>query len=219
MKHKAPWESHWNNLKSSVFGNFAEAYRKLVRSKSVRYYIGRYFPERGIFLECGSGTSQTSISIVKKHRKLIAIDISKEALKKARQIETMDAFVNADIFSLPFRKNSVDGIWNLGVMEHFTEEELKKIFREFLRVVKSGSYLILYWPPLFGLSEIALRPIECFHNFFSRRKFQFFPDEITRPVSKSHMRKILSSSKFRVEDIHFDSRDLFNHYVVVCKKL
>jgi ubiquinone/menaquinone biosynthesis C-methylase UbiE len=219
MRHQAPWESHWNDLRTSAFGKFSELYRKSVRSKSVRYYINRYFPDNGIFVECGSGTSQTSVSIEKRDRTLIAIDISKGALQKAKDVKTIDALVNADIFSLPFRKNSVDGIWNLGVMEHFNEEELKKAFREFHRVVKPGAYVILYWPPLFGLSEIVLGAVERFHNLISRRKLQFFPDEITHPVSKAHMRKILSSSGFAVVDIHFDFRDLFNHYVAVCRKL
>ncbi|MFH0832272.1 MAG: class I SAM-dependent methyltransferase [Candidatus Aenigmatarchaeota archaeon] len=217
MKYREQWDDHWKKLDKSFFGRLTEFHRKIIISKAVSYYMDRYFPDKGTFVECGSGTSQTSIKINKRKRRLIALDISSQALNEARNVKKIDHFIKADIFRLPFKDDCIDGIWNLGVMEHFSKSEISHVLSEFYRVMKDGSHIILFWPPMHGSSQIALRPVEKFFNMLKKEKFQFFPGEISKPKSRSHAKSLLGS-KFKVVDIHFDRRDMFTHYVVVCRK-
>jgi SAM-dependent methyltransferase len=92
--------------------------------------------------------------------------------------------IRATIFATPFRSDSIDGIWNLGVMEHFSESEIQRSLQEFRRVLKPDGVIILFWPAEKNLSRWILGPIESFVTGWRRAKFTFFPGEITRLKSK-----------------------------------
>ena len=54
-----------------------------------------------------------------------------------------------NIFNLKKSKQkNFDGIYNLGVMEHFLEDDILKILNEFNKVLKINGKIILFWPPL-----------------------------------------------------------------------
>ncbi|MBI5060818.1 MAG: class I SAM-dependent methyltransferase [Candidatus Aenigmarchaeota archaeon] len=215
--YKKNWDDYWDK-NNSWFGRVLELYRKMLIANSISYYTNKFFPDSGIFLEAGSGTSQTSIKIPKKNRKLIALDISKEALEKTRDIRNMDERVNADILCLPFKNSSLDGIWNHGVLEHFSQKRIQNILREFRRVLKPGSHAVLFWPPKHGSAQIALNPIEFALNLVMRRKFQLFPDEISKLSCRSEARYIIEKSGLEFVDVYFNHKDLFTNYAVVCRK-
>jgi SAM-dependent methyltransferase len=218
------WTEHWKkiNKKESFFGRILNWYRYNIIANAVKYYFDRYFPKKGTYIEMGSGTSQTSIKIIKRQRKLIAFDISKPALEEAKKIPQIDSVILGDIFKTKLKSNSVDGIWNLGVMEHFTEKEIIKILNEFERVSKPGAHMILFWPPKFGSSELVLGFFEFFINIKNKitgkKPFHFFPGEITRLKSKAHARRIIEKTSLKFVDAHFNARDGFTHIVVICKK-
>jgi hypothetical protein len=71
------WSRHWSgNQQQSVSQRFFSFYRSAVFAWGVRYFIERHFPQAGVFVEAGSGTSETS-SRIHKHggaRKLLALD-------------------------------------------------------------------------------------------------------------------------------------------------
>lgn len=218
---KEIWDKHWHkiNKKSIFFGRFLEAYRKFLIANAVQYYFEKYFPKQGIFVEMGSGTSQTSCKIIKHKRILIALDISEHALTEAKKIPQINKIIQADIFKTPFKNNSINGIWNLGVMEHFNERDIIKILNEFHRVLKKDSYVILFWPPIYGSSEVVLGFFEKIVNLFKKNKFHFFPGEITRLISRKHAKKLISKSKLKFLNAYFNYKDNFTHVVVVCKKM
>ncbi|MFO1046199.1 MAG: class I SAM-dependent methyltransferase [Planctomycetaceae bacterium] len=152
------WDNHWKRQRTSIFGSLCTFYRRHFRARSVAYYFDRYFPTTGVFAECGSGSSETSCRIRLHQRKLIAIDFSEEALSRAARMPQISVCIRADIRNLPFADNSLDGIWNLGVMEHFEEDDQLLILREFHRVVKPGGSVLLWWPPTAALDFLVLSP-------------------------------------------------------------
>ena len=214
---QAEWDTHWSKGYISLNG-FFNFYRKYVMSNALSYFFEKYFKKEGIFVECGSGSSMTSYSLKKHGRKLVALDISGMALKEAGKIKKIDYFVHADILKLPFKPESVDGIWNLGVLEHFTGEQIDTILQEFSRVLKKGSYLVMFWPPVYSSTGIAYRTIEKLIKIFTGRTFRFYPDEISRLRSKSHGREIMKRNKFSYVKVFFPWRNCFGDLVVVAKK-
>lgn len=219
MNYKQDWDTHWESLSndSSVFSKILTFYRINIISRAVNHYFEHFFKEKGTFVECGSGTSQDVLKVNKKRRKLIALDISKKALEEASKIRKIDKCIQGDIFDLPFKDNSIDGIWNLGVMEHFSKKQIIMIFNEFFRVLKKGGRVIIFWPPVFGSSELVLGLIESIIHIF-KKNFYFFPNEITRLKSKKHARDIISKTKFKLKGIHFNYLDLFTHIVILLEK-
>src|SRR5271157_2786506 len=110
------------------------------------HYAKRHFPASGIFVEAGCGSAESSDRIDRHGRQLIGLDFSASALQVAQRVGNMDMLIQGDVFSLPFRSHSVDGIWNLGVMEHFTETQICSCLREFRRVLKPDGVILLLWP-------------------------------------------------------------------------
>ena len=214
------WDRHWATLsgRSSLFGRVASLVRTQLLSRAVRHYAEAFFPAPGLFVEAGCGTAQSSSRLDGRARTLAALDFSLLALREARRVPVFGAFVEADIFRLPFRANSVSGLWNLGVMEHFEAPAGRLVLEEFRRVLKPGSVALLFWPPEFGASRLVLAPVETLVSFFRKTPFRFFPDEVNRLRSREHARQTLLEAGFEPAAVDLTPRDLFIHLVVVARK-
>lgn len=211
------WDRHWANEFLSLNSIF-KFYRKYIMSNALSFFFEKYLPSKGIFVECGSGSSLTSYLIKKHKRKLIALDLSNVALRQAKRLKNLDFFIQADTISLPFKPDSVDGIWNLGVMEHFAQKDIDKAMQEYVRVLKKGSYVVLFWPPVYSSTGVAYRAIEKIIKVLSGREFRFYPNEISRLRSRKEAKMIMKRNGFRNCKVYFPWRNFFGDLVVVAKK-
>lgn len=192
------WSSHWGEEhQGGIAQRFFSIYRKHVFARTVAHFLDRYFPRNGVFVEAGSGTAETSVRVDKRGgtRALIAMDIVFPVLKMCDPV--MDARVCGDNFRMPFLDSSLDGVWNLGVMEHFTHPQIDEMMREFHRALKPGGRLILFWPAKNSIPQKLLWAVAFLINLKKReRKFQFHPDEISQLQSNRQAREILWRNGF-----------------------
>jgi len=214
------WDVHWTSLENgrSVFSMASKLMRRYVFQPMVSFYCDAFFPESGVFIEMGCGTAYSSAQLPKRNRTLIGLDFSAVALQAANVHGSMDSLINADIFDVPCESDSLDGIWNLGVMEHFSEVEIHKALREFNRVLKPGGVVVLFWPTERNLSRWLLAPLERVLSWWRRSEFTFFPDEISRLSSKDEAARLMESEGFRVIRTEFNWRSAFIHMAVVAVK-
>lgn len=210
------WESHFSSKSSQKLIYFI---RTRLIARSVRNFIDRYFKDSGIFMEMGSGSSQTSVLLNKRSRKLYALDFAFNAVSHARFIPVMDGGIQGNLFSLPFRNDSVDGIWNLGVMEHFTDSEIDTILAEFHRALKSGSCAILFWPPLIGWYKIAALILETLLSLVKIKRVKLYPDEINLIRGRKKIKSFCDRNGFILERCSGVCWDLFAYKVVVIRKI
>ena len=214
------WTEHWSDSNQhSVSQRFFSFYRKAVFARAVAYFVDRYLPAEGLLVEAGSGTSETSMLIDKRDgsRTLLALDLIRPVLERCHPV--MDVRVCGDIFKLPFQNNSLDGIWNVGVMEHFTHEQIDAILREFRRALKPGGRIVLLWPAKFSIPQRILRILEWFINL--RRgadKFRFHPDEISQLRSVRQGKEVLGRNGFRPVAIDIGLRTLMAFETLVGEK-
>jgi SAM-dependent methyltransferase len=214
------WTDHWSDdNQSTIAQRFFSLYRQMIFSRTVRHFIDKYFPSTGLFLEAGSGTSETSMRINKHNgaRKLIALDIILPVVERCHLI--MDVRICGDIFQLPFSTNSIDGIWNVGVMEHFTPAQIDVILSEFHRVLRSDGRLILLWPGVDSIPQRLLRTVEkAVHSQWHNYGFHFHPAEISQLKSVAEGRQILSRNGFEILEIETGLRSLFAFKILVGQK-
>lgn len=149
------WDEYWD-VKNPLYKSLSKIYRKYIMAPTVKKYYDGYFPNKGIFLEAGSGTSEISMTVSKKKRIFISLDINEKVLKFIKNPKT-DFKIKGDILKLPFRSNTIDGIFNAGVMEHFNLKELEIILKEFERVLKYDGYIILFWPWEYSITTTLFR--------------------------------------------------------------
>jgi SAM-dependent methyltransferase len=193
------WLAHWApELQQSLAQRFFSFYRRAVFARTVRHFVDRFLAREGVLVEAGSGTSETSILLAPRRaeRTLVALDLIPAVLRRGAPI--MDARVAGDIFQLPFTDGSVDGIWNVGVMEHFTHEQIDRILAEFRRVLRPGGRVVLLWP---GTDSIPQRMLDAVAWVVNLRhtagpRFRFHPPEISRLRSRRQGREVLRRSGF-----------------------
>lgn len=217
---KETWDKHWfakNEIKNLIFERSVSFYRKYLTGTQVCTHVNRYFSKKGIFLEMGSGTCESSYRVSKQDRSLGAVDISEYALLRARSTSKMDFFIQADIFKLPLKNSSIDGIWNVGVMEHFSKEDLIKILNEFNRVLKKNSYCILFWPWTIAPSHIIFSSYEKIFRIVGIYK-QVFPRATSMFKHRKSIENMLKVAGFSNVTFHLPLFD-FTHVVVVGHKL
>ena len=126
--------------------------------------------------------------------------------------------VRGDILHLPLCTESIDGVFNLGVMEHFTLDDIKEILDQFRGAIKPNGKIILFWPPRFGLSVMFLKLVHFLLNTVLRQGIELHPKEITLVRSKGQVNDILKRSGLTLVEYHFGMRDLYTHAVVVAEK-
>lgn len=210
------WKDHWAEARqNTAVQRFFSWYRKVVFSRTVRHYCERYFPPQGVFLEAGSGTSETSMRMDKLggRRTLVALDIVPSVLKRCHPV--MDVRLSGDIFHLPFADASLDGLWNVGVMEHFTHAEIDSILSEFRRVLKPRAPMVLFWPGADSVPQKLLAAVQRLVRICGRPGFRFHPPEISRLRSLRQGRRILERNGFEVHDLGFGLRSLFAFKLLV----
>lgn len=214
------WDRHWRALDepSSLFGRLASLVRRLVLRPAVAVYAGRHLPARGLHLEAGCGSAEASAGIVPGERRMLGLDLSLAALRRARGRPPHRWLVAADLRSLPLRDDSVAGSWNLGVMEHFPQQEGIAVLRELGRVLAPGGVALLFWPPELGSSRWVLAPLEWLRTRLTGRPFRFFPDEVNRLSSRRQARAVLAAAELEPLAIDLTWRDAFIHLVVVARK-
>jgi ubiquinone/menaquinone biosynthesis C-methylase UbiE len=215
------WSTHWSDDRQrTIAQRFFSFYRKAVFARAVRHFIDRYFPPAGVFVEAGAGTSETSMRLNKRNgsRLLVAVDIVLPVLHRCHPI--MDVKVCGDIFHLPFREESVEGIWNVGVMEHFAHDQIDGILREFHRVLKRGGRMVLLWPgvdsPPQKLLKVAAKLIQM---TTAEKNFQFHPEEISQLKSLGEGREVLVRNGFSALRVDHGFRSLMAFKTLVGVKV
>ncbi|HWW02310.1 MAG TPA: glycosyltransferase [Candidatus Acidoferrum sp.] len=216
------WDDYWKNAKSGggiVYDTIAAFYRKAIIRPTLNYFVRAYFPANARVLHAGCGSGQVDADI-REHVKITGLDISVNALNLYRRNNKDHCEVkHGSIFEIPLGDGEVDGIHNLGVMEHFTPGEIRRILGEFSRVLKPGGRMIIFWPPEFGASVLFLKAVKGFLEKVLRRKnVKFHPDEITRVQSRRHAVHFFEESGFRVLRYYFGLKDFFTQCVIVVEK-
>jgi len=221
LKDEQGWGNYWSGKNKPtllIYDLIAAFYRKFIIRPSLNHFILKHFHSDARLLHAGCGSGQVDLDIGRRIG-ISALDISAEALsiyKKANK--HYRELIHGSIFAIPVDSASYDGVYNLGVMEHFTEEEIARILDEFNRVLKPGGKIVLFWPPEFGLSVMFLKFVHLIMNRMLKKDIALHPKEITRLSSKQQAHGYLERAGFLLVGYHFSIRDLFTYVVVVGEK-
>ncbi|MBN18075.1 MAG: hypothetical protein CL758_01125 [Chloroflexi bacterium] len=215
------WDKYWENPKgitNKLYGIIANFYRNKLIKPNLNKIIKKHFPEKSNLLHAGCGSGKVDKDFTINHS-VFALDMSSNALKVYRSIHNaQEEIIQGTIFSIPIKSSSLDGIYHLGVMEHFSLDEIKQILPEFQRILKNEGKMIVFWPPKFGLSVIVLNTIHLILNKILRLNIKLHPDEITLIKSRKHAQNIFSQSNFKIIEYSFGFYDFFTYCMLVVQK-
>ena len=221
---RAEWDSYWqegarDSTATIWYDRVARFYRKWIIERSLNHYIDQNFTPDSLLLHAGCGSGEVDHHVV-KCAQVTALDISDAALARYSSLHNGKArIISGDLRSLPIPEHSFDGVYNLGVMEHFDDDEIERIMREFSRVLTENGRVVIFWPPSYGLSVFALRAIHFVLNSVLRRNVRLHPHEPSLIRSRTYARSLLERCGFDLKGYYFGPRDLFTYAVVVGEKV
>lgn len=169
-------------------------------------------------IHAGSGAGEVD-SCVSGKFKITAVDISKNAVQKYSELHPGNKAIQLDIFKLEILKESYDGIYNLGVMEHFSPRECELILKSAHSVLKPGGKVVLFWPPHYGLSVLFLHVVHTVLRVLQGKNFQsLHPEEPNKASTPRAARELLLRSGFSLDRFSFSPRDAFTYIAIVGTK-
>lgn len=221
LKVQTEWDSYWNKERKSeniFYDLIAVFYRVFIIRRILNHFIRKHFVKNSQVLHAGCGSGQVDAGVA-RWAELSALDISTKALEiYTKTNPSVKEVVHGDIFNLPFERERFDGIYNLGVMEHFTAEEIECIVNEFNKVLKPGGKMVLLIPPEYGLSVIFLKGVHYVLNDLLKKNVQLHPAEISRVQSKKQAKAQYEKFGLKMVDYYFGPMDAFTYAVVVLEK-
>jgi 2-polyprenyl-3-methyl-5-hydroxy-6-metoxy-1,4-benzoquinol methylase len=129
------WENYYNNISK---------------------YFSRYIKQNGYnsIFEPGSGSGKATILLDTKAKKVL-LDISEKALDYAKFLagkfscENIE-FIKYDIFKLDELNTKYDFVWNLGVVEHYSDDQILQIFIQMIKSTNSMGTVAIGVPNLYS---------------------------------------------------------------------
>jgi len=221
---KAGWEAYWTKDTSESWANLgyelaAKFYRNVIIKPTLNHFLRKHIPRGAKLMHAGCGGGEVDSDAVKDFD-IFAYDISSMALARYFKLHSGDAvLVNGDLLNMAFADDSFNGIYNLGVVEHFEIDQLKKIFSIFHRVLKPGGKIVIFWPPRFGLSVKALKFIHFVLNDIFHKNIRLHPPEPSLLPSRKFAQEMLEPIGFKIVDYYFGPRDMFTHATVVARAI
>lgn len=223
-RHEVAWNQYWQQQDTTTraYGKIASFYRRMIISPSLRRTLSRFVTADSSLLHAGAGGGEIDVSLPANWN-LHSLDISFEATQLQQRIfktrNRSSVSLQGDLFSLPFPPRVFDVVFNLGVMEHFTNSEIHGALTEMKRVMKRDGRLVLYWPPIWGPSVLVLHFVARIMTFLGRSRIQLHPKEINLFISKRECRDMLKIAGFQAERITYGPSDLFTHVIVIARPL
>jgi len=220
------WDQYWNGAERTALIRFYKVVASFYRNKIIGPYLktnllsefkGEYEVS---LLHAGCGGGEVDLYVPERFR-LVGLDFSNEALVSYRDLHPETKIVLGDLLNLTKLeiRERFDGIYNLGVMEHFSKEESIRILSGFNTLLKPKGKIILFWPPSYGLSTLFLDALHLVMKLLQGARFRaLVPDELTRYQGRKSIKRDLEECGFKLIRTRFTYRDLFTFVTVVAVK-
>jgi glycosyltransferase involved in cell wall biosynthesis len=136
------WDSIWNNYsRINISDILNEPSGMTLRSEFISLLSKFFILKNAKILEVGCGSGAISLDLSLRGAMYTGIDISYEAIRLAKHIANDYKIVNCEYtygngFNLVYPDNSYDISFNIGVLEHFNDNDIVKMLKEMARVSK-----------------------------------------------------------------------------------
>ena len=214
------WASYWQQsreLSKRTYTIIASLYRRVFIRPRLHGVLRRHFGRGSQLLHAGCGGGQVDQGLHEQMR-ITALDISADALQLYQVNNPAVLRVrHGDILALPYADGTFDGYYSLGVIEHFTEQDIRRILAEAFRVLRPGGKVVLFWPHARATSVLVLGLA---HRLLARtgHATQLHPAEISLLTSRAMAARCLEQSGFTMTSYNFGAKDLWIQAVIVAER-
>lgn len=218
-KHEG-WDKYWSlNAEGShrVYALLASIYRRLFICHRLSYWLRHTFTDGASLLHAGCGGGEVD-ALVAKHFRITGLDISRNALALYRRNNPHNAgLVHADLLAQPEGSKTYDGVYNLGVMEHFYAPEIVRLASNLRALTRRGGSMVVFWPLA---NAPSVKFLGLWHRLLNRggkSEVSLHPSEVSLIRSKDETCNLLEQGGWNVTSYNVSPSDLFVQAVIVCK--
>jgi SAM-dependent methyltransferase len=133
------WDDHWAERLVEKDVKRADPF--------VVAWTRRYLPPGARVLDGGCGLGNTVWGLQQAGYDAVGVDYASETVAAVNRIAPELTVLQADVHDLPFPTESLDGVWSLGVIEHFPQG-YGGITQEMWRILKPGGYAFVTVPAM-----------------------------------------------------------------------
>jgi cyclopropane fatty-acyl-phospholipid synthase-like methyltransferase len=221
------WDTYWikeSKIENKIYDYIAVRYRKYIIKPYLKKYIYSHFQKGSILLHAGCGGGLVEDDNINNDFTVIGIDMSQNALNLYKSTHINYNLIRGDVTTTGLKTESIDGIYSLGLMEHFTTEEIRLMLIEFNRIIKSNGTIIICAPPEYGSTVTFFKFVDYILTKILKSNIWFQPHpksepEINQIKSKQWMEDIVKNTGLVITEFNFEFKDLYTHVAVVLKKI
>jgi len=214
------WDAYWaTDARGShrLYAAVASGYRRIFICPRLAWWLKRTFPRNARLLHAGCGSGEVD-ALVARYFRITGLDISPAALMRYRVNNPhATGTIHADLMNLRDIPGGYDGVYSLGVLEHFTPEEIGTILDNMRLVLRPGGKMVAFWPLA---SAPSVKLLGVWHRFLNKgreRVVELHPPEITLIRSRSQVEQVIRAAGWSVTSYSVSPADLFIQAVVVCQ--
>lgn len=215
------WNAYWSADKKTgalTYEVIASFYRRNVIRPHLERAIHRHIAKGARLLHCGCGSGQVDMRLHDEYR-INALDISDGALRLyANNNPQAESYNHGSIYDIPAPEGTFDGVYSLGVMEHFTRDEIERIIRQMTRVTRPGGILLFLWPHQRASSVIVLKAVHSLRRKVAGADSDLHPPEISLMPGKAWAQELIVSLGLELVEYSFGPSDMFVQAVVAARK-
>jgi SAM-dependent methyltransferase len=159
-------------------------------------------PRDGPIVETGCGLARWVIYLRREGYPVTGLDLSQQALARARQAQAEVPLFVADTLTLPFREGSIASVLSFGVIEHFPEGPHAAL-RELWRVLRPDGVALVSVPYNNYLRRLLINHLRRLRDWQKRRaglQLQFAEYRF----SALELCRFLKDTGFEVCSVHAD---------------
>jgi len=209
------WNHYWRAGHSNGrqwYALLASIYRKLFIVDRLKRILTRYFPPGAPIYHVGCGGGEVDEQVAGMY-KITGVDISSEARNLYALKYPQASVINNNILKGPLNP-LLAGIYSLGLVEHFSEEEILRILIHMRQSLLPGGKIILFWPHRHAPSVYFLRAATWIRERAGARD-SLHPPEPSLLQSRQEAEILAERAGCRLVQYDFGPRDLWIQAAIV----
>jgi SAM-dependent methyltransferase len=219
--NESEWNKYWEEESSSdfltrIYSRIASFYRNFLIGPRLKREIDLNFSPGDLLLHAGSGAGEVD-RFLRDTYSVTALDLSTGAVEKYQKRYPGSSVIVGDITNLSNVTNKFNGVYNLGVMEHLDPYQINKSFKEMEKLLVVDGRIVLFWPPIFGLSVLFLNSVHFFLNRILKRNIILHPSEPNKVSTRIKFMPYLEGTRLEIVNFKMSWRDFFTYTVVTLK--
>lgn len=177
-----------------------------VRLKIFKKWVNEV-KDKEVFLDLGGGVGNWAFHFLNDFKKVIVLDVSKEALRKIPEKEIIKKQGSAT--KIPLKDKSVDCILLADVIEHILPSDLNKVMQELRRILRDDGRVIM------NISEYGFGFPLIYYRISGKMRGRLMKSEIheghLNRLRFSEIKQLIKRNDFVLED--------YRHYGVLFQPL